>query len=174
MAKADKDDNRLISVASRAHTSFVINEPPENPDKPGLSPAGRSIVLHGASHPEATNGEMVNRGVHARTFRAWHEAEKAANTPLAGLVYEVPDDYQGNAGPGSFGWQPALDVVSGDAAAGDGSTTTHQPPVSGPEMAATSDTPQEDTPRSEVDVNPTRRSQRSTSATIAEELKDKK
>lgn len=174
MAKADKDDNRLISVASRAHTSVVITAPPENPEKPGLAPAGRSIVLHGESHPDAKNGEMVNRNVHAQIFRDWHEAEKAANTPLAGLIYEVPEDYQGNDDIGSFGWQPALDVIAGDAASGDGSTTTHQPPVTASEMAATSDTPQEDTPRSDVDVIPTRRSQKSTSATIAEELKDKK
>src|SRR5689334_7449748 len=174
MAKADKDDGKLISIASRAHTAVVINEPPENPDKPGLSLPGRSIVLYGASHPEAKNGEMVNRGVDAKIFRAWYEQEKAANTPLAGLVYEVPDDDQGSDNPGAFGWQPALDVVSGDRAAGDGSTITHAPPVTAPEMAAISNTPAEDTPRSEPDVVPVKRSQELASGTIAKELGNKK
>jgi hypothetical protein len=170
MAKADKDEGKLISVASRAHTSFIINEPPENPDKPGLMPPGRSVVLHGASHPMAQNGEMVNQNVDAKIFRRWYDEQKAANTPLAGMVYEVAGDYKGNDDPGSFGFQPALDVMSGQAAAGDGSLVTHAPPVEGPEMAATSDTPAEDTPRSEPDVFAVKRSQKSASATIAEEL----
>jgi hypothetical protein len=170
MAKADKDEGKLISVASRAHTAVTVTAPPENPDKPGLSPADRSITLLGASHPMAKNGEMVNHNIDAKIFRAWHEEQKVANTPLAGLVYEVAPDYQGNDDPGSFGFQPALEVMSGDAAAGDGSTVTHAAPVTAPEMAATSDTPGEDTPRSEPDVLAVKRSQKSASGMISEEL----
>jgi hypothetical protein len=170
MAKADKDDGKLISVASRAHTAVTVVEPPEDPERPGLMPAGRSLILHGASHPMAKNGEMVNRGLDAKIFRRWHEEQKTANTPLAGLVYEVADDYEGSDDVGSFGFQPALEVMSGDGAAGDGSTITHEAPVTAPEMAATSDTPAEDTPRSEPDVIPTRRGQKSASTTISEEL----
>jgi hypothetical protein len=171
MAKSDKDDGKLISVASRVHTGLYITEPPEDPTKPGLMSGDRSLHLHGASHPLAKNGEMVNHGVDAKIFRRWLENEKAANTPLASLLYEVPVDHQDKPESESFGWQPALDVMSGDEAASQGSLITHEPPVLAEEMAATSDTPQEDTPRSEVDQFPGKRSQRSASAPIEEQLK---
>lgn len=168
MSKADKDDGKLISVASRAHTAVHVVEPPEDPEKPGLMPIGRSLVLHGASHPEAHGGEMVNHGVDAKIFRRWHEHQKASNTPLAGLMYEVADDYQGSDDPGAFGFEPALGAMSGEDTGG--SIVTHAPPVEAPEMAATSDTPDDGSPRSEPDVIPTRRSQKSASATVSEEL----
>jgi hypothetical protein len=173
MAKADKDDGKLISVASRAHTSVMVTDPPENPEKPGLIPADRSLILHGSSHLMARNGEMVNHGVDAKIFRRWHNEQKAANTPLAALVYEVSPDHQDKPESVSYGFEPALEVMSGDAAAGDGSTVTHAPPVTAPEMAATSDTPAEDTPRSEPDVLAVKRSQKPASAMIAEELNKK-
>jgi hypothetical protein len=84
----------------------------------------------------------------------------------------LPEEFKGKIEKAD-GVEPALEVMSGDAAAGDGSTVTHAPPVTAPEMAATSDTPAEDTPRSEPDVLAVKRSQKPASAMIAEELNKK-
>jgi hypothetical protein len=142
---ATKND-QTISVASRAHTAVHVVEPPEDPTKPGLTPVGQSFVLHGERHPQARNGEMVNHNVNAKIFRRWHEDQKAANTPLADLVYEVSPDHHDKPEAESFGFEPALEVMAGRGnakAAASGSTITHEAPVTAPEMAATSDTPAE-------------------------------
>jgi hypothetical protein len=151
-----KDEPELISVASRAHTALHIAEPPEDPDKPGLSPVRQSLVLHGANHPQAQHGEMVTHNLIARIFRRWHEHLRSIKSPIANLVCEVPPDHQ--AAGLVFGFEPGLAAL----------TAT-------PELAATSDTPADDSPRSEPDVIPVKRSQKSASQTIADELtKDQK
>lgn len=178
MAKKDKDEPKTISVASRAHTSINIVPPPQNPDKPGLEPIQPALVLHGTNHPAAANGEMVNHNVDADIFRRWHEHHKAINSPIANQVREVPPDHQA-AGP-VFGYEAGLAAMtSTEEGQGSDSTVTHGAPVEAWELAATSDTPAEDTPRSEPDVIPRVRTQKSASQTIADELakdpsKDKK
>jgi hypothetical protein len=164
-----KGEPKTVSVASRAHTSLHIVEPPEDPNKPALMPVGQSLVLHGASHPEATGGEMVTHNVDAKVFRRWHEHQKSINSQLAHLVREVPPDHE-PAGA-VFGFEPGMAAL---AASEDGkpseSTVTHPAPLESWELAATSDTPAEDTPRSEPDAYPTKRSQKSASQTITDEL----
>ena len=161
------DAPKTISVASRAHTSLHIVEPPENLDRPGLMPFG--LILHGASHPEATGGEMVTHNVDAKVFRRWHEHQKSINSQLAHLVREVQPDHEPVGAV--FGFEPGMAAL---AASKDGkpseSTVTHPAPLESWELAATSDTPAEDTPRSEPDAYPTKRSQKSASQTITDEL----
>jgi hypothetical protein len=168
MAKS-KDEPKTISVASCVHTSLHIVEPPENLDKPALMPVGQSVILHGTSHPEATSGEMVTHNVDAKIFRRWHEHQKSIQSPLAHLVREVPPDHEPVATV--FGFEPGIAAL---AASEDGkpseSTVTHPAPLESWELAATSDTPAEDTPRSEPDAYPTKRSQKSASQTITDEL----
>src|SRR5690348_1957529 len=140
MAKSDnKDEPKTVSVASRVHTSIRVLEPPDDPGKPGLRPEGRSLVLHGASHPLARNGEMINHAVDAEIFRRWHEHQKAVHAPVADLVYEVPPDDHDVAGAPVHGLEPA------------------SPELASPELAATSDTPNDATPSSDTDVPPTKR-----------------
>ena len=110
MAEFVKDTPGLISVASRVHTSVQIVEPPENLDKPGLMPTGQSLVLHGASHPDARNGEMVTHNVDAGIFRRWYEHQQTYNPSLAGLVREVPSDHQ--AADPAFGFEPGLAALT--------------------------------------------------------------
>lgn len=174
-----------IIIGSRAHTAISIAAPLTDTDKPGLVPVGPSFVIHGANHPDAVNGMGVTRGVDAKVFRAWRKAHEDMQSPLAEHVFEVSEDDVKIAAPPVApslvnpkhqGWEPALQrMTTGENAslASKGSTVTHSGAVSSSEMDATSDTPGEDTPRSEPDGVRARRLQKSASATIAEEL-DKK
>ena len=95
----------------------------------------------------------VTRGVDAGLFRAWHDANK--DTPLGALVSEASDD---DLTPTAVenGFEPGLErmkaAVADDAAKG--STVTHEGPVTSEEMAATSDTPNDDSPRGDPDARP--------------------
>ena len=112
---------------------------------------------------------MVTHNVDAGIFRRWYEHQQTYNPSLAGLVREVPSDHQ--AADPAFGFEPGLAALTAtEGGQGSGRTVTQAPPVEAPELAATPDTPAEDTPRSEPDAYPTKRSQKSASQTIANEF----
>lgn len=159
----------LISVASRSPLAVRIRAPIENTDKPGLEPERFPIIINGASHPGARNGVMVTHGVDAAIFHAWLEEQSRAETPLSELIFEVPADYESDSAM-SFGFEPGLARLAANAenaeAAAQGSTVTHAAPVSASEMAATSDTPPDDTPRGDPDIVPQARSQTPATAMV--------
>lgn len=157
------DDDTVI-VGSRVHTAIQIAEPMQDTDKPGLVPAGPVFVLNGANHPDAINGVGVTHGVHAGLFRRWLDHMEKTNDPRAGQVFEMsPDEAKrpeppvmpSVVNPEHFGFEPALQRMTDSASqAGDGSTVTHAGPVTSEEMAAHSDTPQDDRPTSQTDIVP--------------------
>jgi hypothetical protein len=63
-----------ITVGSRAHTAVRIDE---------------RTVIHGANHPTAVDGVGLTHTVDAETFRAWHQAMRDMEIPVADLVFEV-------------------------------------------------------------------------------------
>lgn len=156
-----------VNVASRVHTAISISRPVTDTDKPGLVQPSPVFVLAGANHPAARNGVGITRGVDAEVFRSWLQAQRDAYSPLADQVMEVPDDMLAppppppvmtdTVNPEHFGFEPALQrMTSGENAnaGADGSTVTHPGPATATEMAATSDTPQDDRPTSQTDIMP--------------------
>jgi hypothetical protein len=147
-----------VTVASRAHMAIHIREPlpKEYKDRPGDAPLLRSAVINGSNHENARAGVGITQNVDAETFRLWHEQQVALNSALADLVSIVSADDAEKDDPTEYGFEPGLRrAAEGEnaSAAADGSTVTHGGPVSAGDMAATSDTPNDDSPRSSPDGN---------------------
>lgn len=142
---------KMIKVASRLPMAVALTEPHPNPAKPGESPALRSVVLAGAGHP----GEETVSTVDAEVFGAWQSANARHEWLKNELVREVPDDYE--PGPASYGHEPGLETLSKDKGntklAQQGTGADEAAPVKASEMAATSETPNDDSPRSQVGPN---------------------
>ncbi len=142
-----------VTVASRAHTAIRIQEPmPEEfRDRPGEAPVPKTAVINGANHADAKGGVGFTHNVNAALFKAWMQAREKAGDVLHHMLEVVSPEQAEKDDAVEFGFQPGLDRVAkdteGDAAKG--STVTHEAPVSAKEMAATSDTPPDDSPRSE-------------------------
>ena len=150
-----------ITVASRAHMAMRITEPmPEEfKDKPGLAPVLRTMTLNGANHEGAMAGAGITRDVDPEMFRLWLEDAKRSGSPLAGLVSEVSEGETGEPKL-EYGFEPGLDRMKAQGAdMAKGSTVTHEGLVTSTEMAATSDTPNDDTPRGDPDLVPTAHAQ---------------
>jgi hypothetical protein len=143
-----------VTVGSRAPFAFRITEPALNPDKPGETEL-KSTIINGANHPQAMSGVGVTRNVDAGLFHSWSDAQKASNSVLYSHVFEMSDDDVKKLDePLEYGFEPGLKRLaeSEDAAlAAKGSTITHAGVVTSAEMAATSDTPNDDTPRGDPD-----------------------
>jgi hypothetical protein len=143
MAKA-----KTIKVASRLHTAVTLGGQMPNPEKPGEGEPSPSFTLAGAGHP----GQETISEVDAEAFSAWKKANERHDWLQNGLVREVPDDYEAPAM--SFGHEPALEALSSDKdnskLAKEGVGEAEPGPVSAEDMAATSDTPNDDSPRSQV------------------------
>lgn len=153
-----------VSVMSLAHTAIRIQEPlPEEfHDKPGLAPVLRSAVIAGSSNADTRTDPGITHGVDAKLFELWHAAEVKAGSLLASLVSMFnPEEGTPDI---AFGHEPGLEAAAADseatAAAEKGSTITHEGPVSSIEMAATSNTPNDDSPRGDADLVQTARTQK--------------
>lgn len=72
-----------IIVGSRAPITFTFTAPVE----PGV--VASAIVINGSNHPDAESGVGITRDVDAVLFHKWLDGEKANDTPLASLVYEM-------------------------------------------------------------------------------------
>ena len=161
-----------INVGSRAHTAIQIQEPlPEEfREKPGMAPPMRTAVLNGSNHASAFGGIGVTRDIDPEMFHAWLDEQKRINSPLAGMVFEMSDQQMQADDPISYGFEPGLEAMKakiGEAAA-EGSTITHEGPVTSDEMAAHSDTPNDDTPRGDPDVVPVTHTQEPATAVTSE------
>ena len=146
-------DDDTVNVASRAHTAIRIQEPlpEEYKDRPGDAPPLREVVINGSNHSEVRGGEGITRGVHAGMFRSWFEAYKRSNHPLAGLFREISGDELEQEAANENGFEPGLTAMADAGDADRGSTITHEGPLTADEMAAHSDTPNDDSPRSDPD-----------------------
>jgi hypothetical protein len=153
-----------ITVASRVHTAVQIAEPmpAPTPVAPGMPPAPLSedalrprptIVINGASHPDAVGGEGITRGVDAGIFRACMEAWEKSKDAFHGLMREVEDDYKGDDST-EFGFEPGIEkmTAANEGAEEEGSTVTEPGPVSSADMDATSQNPvgMEDVPPDQI------------------------
>ncbi len=161
-----------IIVGSRAHTAIQIQEPmPEEfREKPGMAPTLRTAVLNGANHSELHSDMGVTRGVDPELFHAWLDEQKRVNSPIAGMVFELTDADLSDGEAVAYGFEPGLEAMKsevGDAAA-EGSTITHEGPVTSDEMAAHSDTPNDDTPRGDPDVVPVAHTEQPATAVTSE------
>ncbi|KAA0117875.1 hypothetical protein CIW48_27120 [Methylobacterium sp. P1-11] len=143
MAKA-----KTIKIASRLHTAVTLGGQPVNPERPGEGEPSPSFTLAGADHP----GQETISEIDAEAFGAWKKANDSHPWLRDEMVREVPDDYESPAM--SFGHEPALEALSSDKdnskLAKEGTGEDQSNPVPAEEMAATSDTPNDDSPRSQV------------------------
>jgi len=139
---------KMIKVASRLPMAVALREPNPNPDKPGETPTLRSVTLASAPHP---GGETIST-VDAELFAAWKDGNPNHDWLSGDLVREVPDDHEAD-GP-SFGHEPGVEAWSQNAdnvkLAEQGTEGEAGLPVTAEDMAATSDTPNDDSPRSDV------------------------
>ncbi|WCS27242.1 hypothetical protein LOK46_10615 [Methylobacterium sp. NMS14P] len=138
----------IIRVGSRLHTAIRITEPMENIEKPGEAGPLRSHVIAGAPHD---GGEAVTEGVPADLYRAWLKANPLHPAVQGELLREMGDEEPSEP---SYGFQPGLDAITGDKdeknLASKGSTVGGDAPVSATDMAATSDAPVDNSPRSQT------------------------
>lgn len=141
--------SRTIRIASRLPVPVTLVEPNPNPEKPGLAPTLRSVVVPGARHP---GGETVSV-IDAEIFGAWRDGNKGHDWLRGDLLREVDADYD-PASAAQFGHEPGLEVLAADAEntrlAELGTEFDEHAPVPAEEMDATSDQPNDDSPRSEV------------------------
>lgn len=141
--------SETIRIASRLPLPVTLSEPNPNPQQPGLSPALRSFVLPGAAHP---GGETVS-DVDAEIYRAWKDGNEGHDWLRGDLIREVSADYTG-MDPALFGHEPGLEALAADTEntrlAELGTGDQEPGPVEAIDMNATSDTPNDDSPRSEV------------------------
>ncbi len=147
-----------VTVASRAPMAIQIQEPlpDEFREKPGEAPLLRSATLNGSNHPGAKGGVGFTHGVEAEVFDLWHKAQVKAKSALAGMFSIVDPKEADKPVPLEYGFEPGLERMSENAentsAAEEGSTVTHEGPVTSEEMAARSDTPNDDSPRGQPDI----------------------
>lgn len=137
--------SETIKVASRLPMPLRITEPMENPEKPGEAHPLRSAVLAGMAHPEDPQPAVTE--VDADLFRRWLEANPHHPAVQAGALTEI----KGDPPEPSYGFAPALEEAKADAdKASKGSTLKDRRVPSAKDMAATSDTPPDNSPRSQV------------------------
>ena len=130
--------------------------PKEFLDKPGNAPLLRSALLAGTNHADAKAGVGYTSGVDPELFKLWHEDQVAQHAPLADLVSIVDPKDAEKADPTEYGFELGLKRLAEDSentsSAEEGSTVTHEGPVTAEEMAAHSDTPNDDSPRGDPDM----------------------
>ncbi|GBU18031.1 MULTISPECIES: hypothetical protein [Methylobacterium] len=145
-------ERKMIKIASRLPMAVSLIGPPADPERPGVGPAPVAFTVPGAGHP----GQDTVASVDAEAFAAWKKGNPDHDWLANGLVREVDDDYE--PGEIEFGHEPALERLTKDRAnnklAGEGSGETEEAPLSSDAMAANSDEPNDDSPRSQVGDNP--------------------
>ena len=147
-----------VTVASRAPMAIQIQEPmpEEYREKPGEAPLLRGATINGANHSSARGGVGFTHGVSAEVFKLWHEAQIKGRSALAHLVSIVEPEEADKPVAAEYGFEPGLTRLSENAentrAAEQGSTVAHEAPVKSSELAAHSDTPNDDSPRGDADV----------------------
>lgn len=94
---------QTVRILNRSHTTLMLTEPPANPEKPGDSPALRSVSLTG-------NGAVSE--VDAEAYAAWKKGNPDHVFLKNGIVEEVGDDYE--APEEVFGHEPALEAAAKD------------------------------------------------------------
>ena len=141
-----------IIVASRLPVPLRITEPHPNKEKPGEAPELRSHVIVAAGHPGSIE-EGITRDVPADLFHAWMDANPHHPAVHGNLLREVSEEDLKKGV--EFGWEPNLKRLSEDGknteAAAKGSQTTSQGAVKAEDMAAHSDAPNDDSPRSQTE-----------------------
>lgn len=151
--------DETTTVASSAPMTIRIHQIDKDadPDKPGLLPARESIDIVGNRHPDAVHGLGITRGVPVRMIDAWLEAMPEHRDVLTKMTDE---DLEKHADAhATFGFEPHLEKAANDAEntklAEQGTEPTGAggpAPLTATQMAASSSTPNEDTPRSQTDL----------------------
>lgn len=141
-----------VTIASRLPVAIRIADPNPDPEKPGEAPPARSAVINGARHPGSVGEAGITRGVDADLWRKWLEANKNNDLVQGGLLAAVQEDQADAVNKAEYGFQPGLErVAQSDAeAASKGSTVTESGPLRAVHLAATSDAPMDDSPRSQT------------------------
>lgn len=175
------DDHKTITVGSRAHTAIRIQgffrgleqhlfghsgqqqpapaQPhPAQPHVPNPDHAAppKTAIINGNTHPDAVNGVGITRNVDAGLFREWLRQ----NPQHQDVLFEMSDeDVARQSSPAAnYGFEPGLAALANNKEnrelAAKGSQAPAETPVKAEDMAATSDAPQDDTPRSDVPLGP--------------------
>lgn len=141
-----------IKVASRSPMAIRITESAEGKE-PGTEL--KSAVLSGSSSIRGSLEGVTE--VDAAFFRQWLKANPDHPAVAAGLIREMDED-EDIASADKFGFEPALKAAVDDKdnskAAAKGSTVTDGGPVKSSDLATRSDTPNDDSPRSQTTVVP--------------------
>lgn len=142
----------MIRVASRSPMRIRMTESAD-----GKAP-GTELKYADLAGSAATPGSLEGvTEVDADLFHSWMKANEGHPAVVAGLIREMGKD-ETVGDPANFGFEPALEAATSgenaDAAA-KGSTTTEPGAVSSVDMKATSDTPADDSPRSQTKLTDT-------------------
>ena len=138
--------SNLVKIASKLPMAITIMEPNPNPEKPGLAGTLKSATING-TNTRGSGAEAMTAGVDADMFKKWADA----NPDYANSVRVMGDDEDLNSAA-SYGFEPGLQAVVEDGdntkVAAEGSSQKGPGPVSDADMKPTSDTPNDDSPRS--------------------------
>lgn len=141
--------SKTYTIASKVHTDMRISQEVGE----GEAAEIRSVVLKGAPHPDSAE-EGRTENVDAELFDGWMKASKHHPAVANGLL-RIVGDKEKDEGQ-SFGHEPGLDALVKDKdnqkLAAAGSTLTGPGPVKADDMAATSDQPNDDSPRSQTSL----------------------